>query len=77
MDFRSDPSVLPPEQRYSEMARRVADPVASRGYRDLAKTMTAGHAQLAQRLDEVTAPGPLPEPQDPAPAMQAAPAATP
>lgn len=38
--------MLPPQERYAEMARRISDPVSSRGYMALAKSMTASHAQL-------------------------------
>lgn len=48
MDFRGDPSVLPPEQHYREMATRVSDLVLSRSYTELAKLMTASHAQLVR-----------------------------
>lgn len=55
MDYRGDPRVLPPEQYCREMARRIADPAASRSYTELAKSMTASDARLAQFVRAGTA----------------------
>jgi hypothetical protein len=45
-DFPPDVSGLPPARRYAAQAERLADPVMARTYGDLAKSMTASHAQL-------------------------------